>query len=171
MTVSQLHTNEYHPYYENYLKKANQLPLIQGLDINGKDTLKFLKSISENLYDYAYAEGKWTIKEVVQHIIDTERIFTYRALAIARGEHKHLPGYEQDDYAHSSNANLRTKQSLLDEFKVVREASILLYKSFTENMLTLIGTASDSSISVRAIAFILTGHENHHCQIIKERYL
>ncbi|MBR9845832.1 MAG: DinB family protein [Algicola sp.] len=171
MTKDQLNTNEYHPYYQLYIDKVEVSDLIDGLKQNGKRVMSFLESIPEDIYDFAYAEGKWTLKELIQHIIDTERIFTYRALSIARKEKTPLPGYNENDYALTSDANRRSKQSLLLELKVLRQATVILYESFTEDMLLQMGNASTSNVSVRAIGFILIGHENHHCQIIKERYL
>lgn len=171
MTIEQLQTNEYHSYYQLYLDKVGNFDLLEGLRQNGKLTAQFLESIPEETYDYAYAKDKWTIKEVVQHIIDTERIFTYRALSFARHDTTALPGYDQDQYAETCQANRRTKKSLIDEYKALRQASLVLYESFTDEMLLQIGNASHSDVSVRAIGFILIGHENHHAQIIKERYL
>ena len=114
---------------------------------------------------------KWTIKEIIQHIIDTERIFTYRALCIARKDKSLFPGYDQDDYAVNSEANNRSMISLMNEYKSVRLSSIILFESFSSEMLKRIGIASNSNLSPRAVAFITIGHENHHCEIIKERYL
>jgi hypothetical protein len=171
MNKSELNENEYHSYYQTYLNKVEALNLIEGLKQNGDDTISFLESLSEEQFDFVYADGKWTIKEVVQHIIDTERVFTYRALVFARKDKTALPGYDQDEYALTCEANNRSKRSLLNEYKVLRLASVALFESFSEDMLVQIGNASNSDISVRAIGFILIGHENHHCQIIKERYL
>jgi uncharacterized damage-inducible protein DinB len=171
MTKNQLNQNEYHSYYQTYLNKVGTLNLIEGLRQNGDETISFLESLSDEQFDFAYAEGKWTIKEVVQHIIDTERVFTYRALAFARTDKTALPGYDQDEYALTCKANNRTKHSLLKEYKALRLASVALFESFSDDMLVRIGNASNSDISVRAIGFILIGHENHHSQIIKERYL
>ena len=171
MTKNQLNQNEYHSYYQTYLNKVGTLNLIEGLRQNGDDTISFLESLSDEQFDFAYAEGKWTIKEVVQHIMDTERVFTYRALAFARIDKTALPGYDQDEYALTCKANNRSKYSLLKEYKALRLASVALFESFSDEMLVRIGNASNSDISVRAIGFILIGHENHHSQIIKERYL
>lgn len=171
MNKSGLHENEYHSYYQTYIDKVGPSDLIEGLRNNGKDTISFLGTLSEEQFDFAYADGKWTIKEVVQHIMDTERVFTYRALAFARKDKTALPGYDQDEYALTCEANNRSKHSLLQEYKAIRLASVALFESFSEDMLVQIGNASNSAISVRAIGFILIGHENHHCQIIKERYL
>lgn len=171
MTKDALSKNEYHPYYENYIQKAGDKTINKGLKTNSEDVISFLNSIPKDKLEYRYEEGKWTIKEVLQHIIDTERIFTYRALCFARQDNTSLPGYEQDDYAATCNANDRTIQQLIHDYSNVRLASISLFDSFSDSMLKCIGTANNSSLSVRAVAFILIGHENHHCEIIKERYL
>lgn len=171
MTVNDLHAGEYNPYYETYLKKTNDVTLIEGLQNNMDAILSFLKSIPEGKLNFQYEIGKWTIKEMLLHIIDTERIFAYRALRIAREDKTFLPGFDQDAYVLPSKANSRSMQSLLDEYKTVRLSSIALFDSFDDKMLLQKGTASDSPISVRAIGFILIGHENHHCEIIKKRYL
>lgn len=171
MTKDLLNDNEYNSYYKLYLDKVGELDLIEGLRQNGDAVISLLESIPEETYDFTYAEGKWTVKELVQHIIDTERVFTYRALSFARNEIEALPGYNENEYAAASNANKRSKQSLLKEYRVLRLATVALFESFTDDMLLRIGNASKSDVSVRALGFILIGHENHHCQIIKERYL
>jgi uncharacterized damage-inducible protein DinB len=171
MKKNQLNTNEYHSYYQTYMDTVSDIELIEGLKQNGEYTLSFFESISNQKFEFAYAEGKWTIKELVQHIIDTERVFTYRALAIARKDKTSLPGYDHDVYALSSQANKRSKQNLLNEYKSLRQATVLLFESFTDDMLLQMGNANTQAISVRALGFILMGHENHHSRIIKERYL
>lgn len=171
MTKDQLNTNEYIPYYQVYIDNAGELDLIEGLKQNGEATISFLESLSEEKFDFAYADDKWTIKELVQHIMDTERVFTFRALSFARKDKTNFPGYDQDEYAVTSEANKRSKHSLLEEYKVLRLSTVALFENFTDDMLLQIGYASNNDISVRAIGFILIGHENHHCQIIKERYL
>ncbi|WP_040281995.1 DinB family protein [Psychroserpens damuponensis] len=171
MTKDDLTVAEYNPYYQQYIQKAGEVTILEGLRVNGDATIAFLESISEEKLEYRYADGKWTIKEVVQHIIDTERIFAYRALCIARADKTLFPGYDQDEYVVSCEANNRSMISLINEYKAVRLASIILFESFSSEMLQRIGIASNSNLSPRAVAFILIGHENHHCEIIKERYL
>lgn len=168
---NQLQANEFDSYYKNYINKASSDDIVEGLLSNLKTVVLFFKSIPDEKLEYRYAEGKWTIKEVLHHIIDTERIFSYRALRIAREDKTPLAGFEQDDYVVPAKSNERTLESLLDEFIAVRNATIILYKNFNESSLKHIGTASNASISVRAIGYIITGHENHHCEVIKERYL
>jgi len=171
MTKDDLIKDEYNPYYKQYIDKAGDVTITAGLKDNGDATIAFLESISEEKLEYRYAEDKWTIKEIIQHIIDTERIFTYRALCIARNDKTLFPGYDQDYYGASSEANNRSMYSLMNEYKAVRLASIILFESFSEEMLKRIGVASNSNLSPRAVAFITIGHENHHCEVIKERYI
>ena len=130
-----------------------------------------MKSIANDKLEYRYDKGKWTIKEVIQHLMDAERIFAYRALRIARQDQTPLPGFEQNDYVQPSQANERSLDDLINEFKAIRASTVALFNSFTDKMLLAKGTASNSPVSVRAIGFIIMGHEIHHCQVIKERYL
>lgn len=171
MTFLDLQANEYNPYYELYLTKTNNVSIEGGLKSNAKTIVDFLQSIPEEKHEYRYAEAKWTIKEVVQHIIDTERIFSYRALCIARQDTTSFPGYDQDAYVPPSKANERTFQSLVNEYQAVRLATSILFDSFSKEMLLEVGTASNSPVSVRALGLILIGHEIHHCEVIRERYL
>ncbi|MFT5243480.1 MAG: DNA-dependent RNA polymerase auxiliary subunit epsilon [Psychroserpens sp.] len=171
MTKEGLSVNEYNSYYEQYIKKAGDVTVTEGLKDNGDVTIAFLESISEEKLEFRYEEGKWTVKEIIQHLIDTERVFAYRALCIAREDKTLFPGYDQDEYAVSSQANNRSMYDLMNEYKAVRLASIILFESFSTEMLKRIGIASNSNLSPRAVAFITIGHENHHCEIIRERYL
>ncbi|MCK8480656.1 DinB family protein [Psychroserpens algicola] len=171
MTKDDLSKSEYNPYYQTYIEKAGTLTLKDGLKRNGDLTVAFLKTIPEDKLEFRYEVNKWTVKEIVQHLIDTERVFMYRALCIARKDKTLFPGYDQDNYALTCDANRRSMRSLINEFKAVRLSSVMLFESFTTDMLTEIGIASNSNLSPRAVAFITIGHENHHCKIIKERYL
>jgi len=163
--------NEYGAYYERYVAMVKSDNMSQALMNSVTFSDEFWSSIPEELGNYRYAEGKWSVKELLQHIIDTERIFSYRALAIARGESIALPGYAENAYADNCFADSRTLQSLADELRVVRQSSIHLFKSFAEERLEMIGTASNSPLSPRAAGFILVGHEIHHINVVKERYL
>ena len=116
-------------------------------------------------------EGKWTIKDILLHLIVAERIFAYRALRIGRGDTTPLASFEENDYVPNANANLQSLENLLEEFQLVRKSTLLLFKKFSEEQLTYLGTSSDHSISVRAIGFLISGHQNHHLKIIQERYL
>ncbi len=171
MISNNLNPIEYNIYYKSYIDNATNLDIVEGLKQNLNSVVSFYSNIPQEKHDYAYAEGKWIVKDILLHIIDTERIFTYRALRIARQDKTPLTGFEQDDYVASGYASTRTLISLLEEYKVVRQASIALFSNFDYNTLAQIGEASGFPITVRAIGYILTGHENHHNQILKERYL
>jgi len=134
MTTKDLSTEEYIPYFSRYIENAEGLNLLEGLESSLHANLEFYKAIPENKFEYAYAENKWTIKELISHLIDTERIFCYRALRFSRQDKTPVAGFEQDDYVINSNANNRSIEDLLSEYKIVREASIALYKSFSRDI-------------------------------------
>lgn len=169
--MSRPNVNDYPEYFGNYINQvpesdikeaySNQTPLIK----------EFFGSISEEKSKFAYASGKWTIKEVVQHLIDGERIFAYRALCIARGEQTSLPSFDENAYAACTNANERSWGDLISELQNVRASSIDLFNSFNEKMWNTQGLANNKSISVLSIAFVMVGHIYHHIKVIKERYL
>ncbi len=164
--------NEYAPYYDRYISLVQEDGMVlQHLYTNRKMIDAFLTALPADRWEYRYAEGKWTIKEALLHVIDTERIFAYRALTIARGDTTSLPGYEQDDYVPTSAANTRSSSSLLEEYAAVRQATLTLLGNLPEEAWGRIGTANEKPVSVRAIAYMLAGHELHHLTIIKERYL
>jgi uncharacterized damage-inducible protein DinB len=163
---------EYAPYTMIYIGLLPDDGLIlKHLADNLTATSTFIRSIPEAKLLYRYAEGKWTIKEILAHIIDDERIYAYRALRFARNDQTELPGFEQDDYAAESRANVRTIEDLLNEFSAVRHSTIALFESFAEQVLTRSGIASGNIMSVRAAAYHIAGHELRHINIIKERYL
>ncbi|WP_299437099.1 DinB family protein [uncultured Aquimarina sp.] len=168
---SLLTPEEYNPYYGTYIDKAESTTIVDALQLGKQSFINFVNSISNEKLTYAYAEEKWTVAEVLQHIIDTERIFSYRALRFARNDKSSLMGFDQDEYVPNSNANNYSKQELIEDFEATRNSSIALFKRFTEDMLTQIGEASGSPMSTRAAGYILSGHQKHHLDIIKERYL
>ena len=131
----------------------------------------FFQSISEEFSRKRYAEGKWTIKEVLQHIIDAERVFSYRAMCFARKEQHILPSFDENGYAFNSNANNRDWNELIEEFVATRKSTEYLFNSFTDEALNTIGKASDYTITVAAVGFVTVGHVNHHIRIIQERYI
>jgi hypothetical protein len=140
---------------------SNQLPVINDL----------LNSITEEKSMYAYDTGKWTLKELLQHMTDAERIFNYRALCIARKEAVSLPGFDEDTYAANSNANARTWQDLVDEFLAVRRSTEFLYNSFTGEAIDASGISNNKPVTVNSLAFTTLGHFYHHKKVIEERYL
>ncbi len=158
------------PYYHNYINLVAEDDLPTAFEQHLAD-LSLLQAIPEEKWDYRYAEGKWTIRELVQHIIDTERIFSYRALCIARKDKTPLPSFDENQYAAASKANNRSTSSLLGEWEAVQKATQQLFASFNKEQLEAEGIANQKSISVRAIGFILIGHAKHHNKIVKERYL
>jgi hypothetical protein len=172
MTKLEISPEEYNAYYQTYI---NYVPenksLLEAFSEDLFNTVALLESIPEDRFNFKYAPNKWTIKEVVQHIIDTERIFAYRALSFSRKEAASLPGFDQDNYVANSFANDRSKSSLIDDFKQNRAATIHLFSSFNQAMLQEIGTASNAPASPRAIGFITVGHTMHHAKVLREHYI
>ncbi|MEI2666254.1 DinB family protein [Rossellomorea sp. LJF3] len=164
-------TNEYPPYYKEYIKNVPDGDLLQILDDQQKKTKELLKDVSEETEEYQYAPGKWTIKEVIGHITDTERIMCYRLLSIARGEKGMLPGYKDDDYVKRGQFNRFSLSDLLHHQALVRQHTILLLSSLDEEALRQRGNANGSEVTARAIAYIIAGHEIHHRRLINDRYL
>lgn len=163
---------EFDPYYAPYIEKSTKAESIaESLVLNKNSVSDFYSNIPENKLNYAYAEGKWTPKDMLLHLIDAERVFSYRAMHIARQDQTELAGFEQDDYVVTGKANERPVGDLIEEYNTVRNATIALFNSFSDKELKSIGKASGSPISVRAIGHIITGHENHHNNVIRERYL
>lgn len=162
--------NDYASYYDRYIT------LVEGDDINqilseqSVKTQEVLNSFSESMGNYAYEPGKWTVKEVVAHLMDTERVMAYRAMCIARGEKQSLPGFEQDDYIKAGNFNKRKLSDLTYEFRLLRESNMLLAKSFDGDVLQRRGIANKNEVTVLALLFIIAGHEKHHMNILRERY-
>lgn len=163
---------EFAPYTIMYIGLLPDDGLIlKHLKDNLKSTKDFILSLPEEKLTFRYAEGKWTIKEILVHIIDDERIYAYRALRFARNDKTELPGFEQDDYARHSGANERDIKEILAEFATVRKATISLFNGLDGQALTRMGVASGNVMSVRAAAYHIAGHELRHINIIKERYL
>lgn len=171
MKTSDLVENEYPVYCETYFKAAGEVDLIEELEICLHDFIRFVQNIPMDKFDYRYAEGKWTIKEIIQHIIDTERILAYRALRISRNDSTPLPGFDENSYADNTAANTRSLQEVLTELSAVRHSNLLLFKSFSKEQLLSRGIASDQPISVRALGFMIIGHQKHHQNIFQEKYL
>ncbi len=163
--------NDYAAYYETYVGKVNGENVQEIISTYSNAMLDFYFSLPEEKADHRYAEGKWSIKELLLHIIDAERIFSYRALRIARKDKTPLPGFDENSYTPASKASARSFQSLKDEFAAVRKATDILLSTFDEEQLSQRGTASDQPVTANAIAFIIYGHMLHHKQILEERYL
>ena len=172
MKLSQLQPTEYASYYEAYIKQvSDEYTLTEELEISVHRLIKFVQEIPLDKFDYRYEEGKWTIKDILQHLIDAERIFSYRALRFARNDKTELASFEENIYAEEANANKRSIMDLLTEMAVVRQATLSLFKTFSQEELMRNGIASSNPMSVRALGFVIIGHQNHHQRLFKERYL
>ena len=161
----------YATYFERYVDQVPENDLMPAFKNQTAGIQDFLGSITEEKSTYAYAEGKWTIKELLMHIIDAERIFNYRALCFARGEKINLPGFEEDDYAANSYANSRSWKSLIDEFLAVRRSTELMFENFDKAVINNSGLSNNNPNTVASLGFIAVGHYNHHKKILMERYL
>ncbi len=163
--------NEYNPYYATYINLLHEGDIIQILEEQIKETNLLLKDISDSEGHFRYAPNKWSIKEVIGHIADTERIMAYRLLSIARGETTSLPGYNDDMYVLRAAFDKQSMEYLLSNLTIVRQATVHLLKSLDAEAWLQRGTANNSEVTIRALAYIIAGHELHHRKIIKERYM
>ena len=162
---------EYLPYYGRYISLVPEGDLLAMLSKQADETLSLLHSIPESQGGFRYAPDKWSIKEMVGHLIDTERIFSYRALRFARNDQTPVPGYEQDDYIRNASFDDYPLSELASEFESVRRATIFLFKHLSAESWTRRGVANDAEVSVRALGYIIAGHELHHREILRSRYL
>jgi len=158
-------------YYNHYVMQVHDQYLLEALEQSGKLLLQTLNAVPEDMGEYRYEKGKWSIKELVNHMMDAERIFAYRALRFARNDSTDLPAFEENDYAPQANAHARTLKQLLIEVENLRKTTIDLFASFTPEMLQRKGTANKNVISVINIGYIIAGHETHHRNVLSERYL
>jgi uncharacterized damage-inducible protein DinB len=163
--------DEYTPYYGTYISKVPEGDVRALLRSQLPKTVELISSFSEENAAKSYAPGKWTLKEVLLHIADAERVFAYRLLRIGRGDTTPLPGFDQDPWVLTSHANDRSLASLLAEFQAVRAATLALVDSLSAEDWLRTGTASEKTISARALGYICAGHELHHVQLIRERYV
>ncbi|WP_339840396.1 DinB family protein [uncultured Maribacter sp.] len=172
MRITDLQVDEFNFFYATYLKKLDEQEDLMSALLKGQEWFQnFVAELNNEQLAYSYGEGKWTIAEVLVHLIDTERIFQYRAFRISRNDKTPMPGFEQDDYIIESNCNIRTKEDILEEYLSVRNASIILFKNMSETKLKRFGTASGMPWSVAALGLAISGHQRHHEIILKERYL
>lgn len=170
-TIGKPDPTEYLPYYGKYISMVPDGDIVTVLGKQMEETAHFLESIPESRANFRYAPDKWSIKELVGHVIDSERIFAYRALRFARNDKTPLPGYEQDDYVSNASFDRCTLTDLASELKSVRRATLFLFKHLDENAWMRRGMANNSEASVRALAHIIAGHELHHREILRSRYL
>lgn len=171
MKTSALPPGDYNTFYQPYISALGETDLMEIMQGQLGNFPEFMASIPEAKWQFAYGKDKWTIAEVLLHVIDAERIFQCRALRIARHDKTPLAGFDQDAYVPNSGARQRSRESIVAEYKAVRKASISLFSTFNAKTLNLKGTASNSAISVAALGFIICGHQKHHRNIIRERYL
>ncbi|MFG6496562.1 DinB family protein [Fictibacillus sp. UD] len=162
---------KYADYYKTYVKLVPEGDIVQILSEQMRETVGIMSMLSEEKSEYRYAPGKWSIKEVIGHVVDTERIMSYRLLSIARGEKVSLPGYDENAYVEEADFDSSSMKTLLENFVAVRQATIQLIKSLSEEALTRTGTANGHEVSVSALMMIIAGHELHHRNIILERYV
>lgn len=171
MVSSDLSTSEYHPYYANYIKILGQVSLMSALKKGRAEFLDFVGTIPDDKLTCSYADGKWSIAAVLVHLVDAERVFQYRALRFARNDKTPLPGFEQNGYSSESYADKKSKDQLIQEFSTVRDATVVLFGTFGQNILKRTGVADNAPMSVGAVGFVICGHQAHHLAVIKERYL
>lgn len=172
MFISIPQPGEYAPYAKLYIDYVPlDTNLIDVLHQQSAELLSILQSLSEQMLVYRYEPGKWCIKDILVHIIDVERVSTYRAFCIARGEQKELPGFDQNAYVEEAKGELRTIDSLIHEYRTLRESTIALLQNFTDTEVLRFGRANGNPVSVRALIYQIAGHEKHHIEIIKQKYL
>ena len=170
MTLGQPLESEYAPYYQGYIAHVSEdeiLPVLRS-QLDALDVL--LGRVAPERETYRYAEGKWSIREIVGHLIDAERVFGYRAFCIARGESQNLPGFDQNDYMLTAPYDRIDLEDLLAELRLVRLSNIAMLRNLDEEAWMRIGTANGNQVSVRALAFIMAGHARHHMGVLQERY-
>ncbi len=158
------------PFYKGYVKLVEQPDVLQALRISGYRTLELIHSVPEAKVDYRYADGKWSVREVLCHMIDAERIFAYRALRFARNDRTPLSGFDEQAYAAHLNATGRSLKQIGDEMQHLRTTTVDLFEGFSAEMLTRKGLANNNELSVVALGFVIAGHETHHVKVLRERY-
>jgi DinB superfamily len=163
--------SEYAPYYAKYVALVPEGDIAETLARQIDETLVVYRDISDDQAKFRYEPGKWSVKAMLGHVSDSERVFQYRALSIARGERQSLPGFDQDDYAREAGSDERPWSGLVEELKAVRAASVALFRSLADEALDRRGIANNVEVSVRALGYIIAGHERHHLNILRERYL
>src|SRR5688572_18842418 len=163
--------NEYDPYYEHYVSLVENDDIIDTLGSQPTRLQDLLTAMPEENGNYRYADGKWSVKEVLGHLIDGERMFAYRLFRISRGDETPIEGFEQDGYIENAHSDDRSFSDLLEEFSLLRRANMMFFNNLKDDAWTRVGTANKARISVRALAYIMAGHIEHHLGVLKERYL
>lgn len=171
MRTSDLSKSDYHPFYEPYIFALGDVDLLDMLKKQKENFPQFIASIPEDSWHSSYAEGKWTVAEVLIHVLDAERVFQYRALRFARKDTTNLPGFDQDAYVPYSGASAISKEDVIEDYRAIRASTISLFSKFDEEVLRRKGRANDAAMSVAALGFIMCGHQRHHRNIIRSKYL
>lgn len=164
-------STEYAPFYAGYVEEVEGDDVLGILEAQLASTLELFRALDERMGDHRYAPGKWSVKEVLGHLADGERVFVYRALCFARGETQGQPGFDEDLYVAQAQFGERTLESIVEEYETVRRATLSFFRSIHGDVWHRIGNANGKPVSVRAIAFITAGHEAHHVRVLRERYL
>lgn len=164
-------SNEYQSYYVKYVESVPDGNILDILREQRNEVVALFRSITEEQSRYRYLPEKWSAKEVLGHMTDTERIMSYRLLCIARGESVSLPGFDENEYVRNADFGQRTLESMVDEYAAVRAATLALLAGVSKDASERQGSANNNTVSVRALAYIIAGHERHHVSIIKERYI
>jgi hypothetical protein len=158
-------------FHTKYIDIAADTEVVESIEKNTKAFKRLLKTIPPKKRNYAYAAGKWTVQQLLQHLIDTERVFSYRALSFARKDPAALPGFDENNWATQANKTIKEWNNLVEEFKAVRKSTTLLFKSFNKEELLQVGKASNHPINPLAVGYIIAGHLQYHMAILEERYL
>jgi len=162
---------DYAPAYAGYVSLVPEEDVLSAIEQQSSETQRLISSLDEAKAMHRYAEGKWSIKQVIGHVTDTERVFAYRALCIARGEKNSLPGMDENTYMENANFDSWRVGDLAESYALVRRANVVLFRNFTDEAWEQRGLANDNEITVRALAYVLVGHERHHLKVLRERYL
>src|SRR5215468_7791833 len=170
-TMNRPNSTEYAPYFEKYVSLVPEGEIVATLGKQIESTLSLIRGLSEDQGDLRYAPGKWSVKEVIGHLIDTERIFAYRAMRFARNDATPLPGFDENLFVSNAGFSSRSLADLADEFEYTRKSNVYLFKSLDDDASLRRGVSNNNELSVRAIAYIIAGHELHHAGILRSRYL
>lgn len=162
--------DEYDAFYQDYLALLDTDNIIQTLTTQGQETFAIIQRLSPEKANFRYADGKWSVKEVIGHMIDTERVMAYRAMCISRNDQTSLPGFDQDHYVDHAHFSVRSLQNLSAEYDAQRNANISMFNGLTEKQILAKGTANGVEVTVRALAHIIAGHERHHLNILRDKY-
>lgn len=163
--------NDYAPFYAGYVARVPEEDVLPAIEQQSSETQRLISSLDESRSKYRYAEGKWSVKEVIGHMTDAERVFGYRALCIARGDKNSLPGFDEQAYMQNANFDAWKLGDLGEAYALIRRANIVFFRNLADGDWDRRGVANNSEVTVRALAYILVGHERHHLNVLRERYL